>query len=76
MQFTVKGNQEKVIIRIQGINNLIADDYWDRNWINSEIEIILPGYHANFWVIYGLRKYLFSWNNLKRYLKRYLVLQS
>ncbi|MBD1944477.1 hypothetical protein H6F50_19305 [Coleofasciculus sp. FACHB-712] len=48
MQFTVKGNQEKVIIRIQGINNLIADDYWDRNWISSEIEIILPGYHANF----------------------------
>ncbi|MBD1877338.1 hypothetical protein [Coleofasciculus sp. FACHB-T130] len=48
MQFTVKGNQEKVIIDIQGINNLDTDDYWDRTWINSEIEIILPGYHANF----------------------------
>ena len=47
MQFTIKRTQEKVIIDIQTINNLDTEDYWNKNWINSEFEIILAGYYPN-----------------------------
>jgi hypothetical protein len=48
MQFSIKGNQEIVTIDAQSRTYLDTDESWDGNWINSTIEIVVPGYHAYF----------------------------
>jgi hypothetical protein len=48
MQFSIKGNQEIVTIDVQSRTYPHSDEYWDGNWINSTIEVVVPGYRAYF----------------------------
>jgi hypothetical protein len=48
MKFIVKGEGAKVIIDIKCRNYPDSNDYWDGNWINSDIEASVPGYRVSF----------------------------
>lgn len=48
MKFHLLGDGTKIAIEIIDRKYLDASDFWDGNWINSKINIEIPGYLARF----------------------------
>lgn len=48
MTFTIKGEQGNIVVDIKRRNYPDSDDYWDGNWLNANITVTVPGYHASF----------------------------
>lgn len=48
MEFHLLGEVTKVKIDVLGREYPDCSDYWDGNWVISNVKIDIPGYHADF----------------------------
>jgi hypothetical protein len=48
MKFSILGEGAEIIVDVLNRKYPEFDDYWDGNWLNSTINIIIPGYRVLF----------------------------
>ncbi|MGF3106162.1 WapI family immunity protein [Rossellomorea sp. DUT-2] len=48
MKFHLLGEKAKIEIDVIGREYPISSDYWDGNWVVSNVKVEIPGYNVNF----------------------------
>jgi hypothetical protein len=69
MKMILKGNMSTLDINILKRSNSETDDYWERNWLESEIRIDVPGFKA----LYGTNLRV---DDLQSFFEKLIALQN
>ena len=66
MEVTVKGETTKIVIEVQERAYPDSNDYWDGNWLKTNLEIHIPGVHASFPTLLRNEDFSFFLKELKK----------